>query len=76
MLQILYQLSLYQQPPIDPSRFNDYLLMGYAVMWLVVIVYIANLANKQRNLHQEIKLMRRLLEEDEDEASRHEAEGL
>lgn len=65
MLQFFYLLTVYQQPPIDPSRFNDYLLLGYAVMWIVVIVYIANLANKQRNLHQEIKLMRRLLEEDE-----------
>jgi len=53
---------------IDPSRFNDYLLLAYAVMWLVFIVYIANLANKQRNLHQEIKLMQRLLEEDEDQS--------
>jgi CcmD family protein len=49
----------------DPSRFNDYLIMGYAVMWIVAIVYIASLANKQRNLRQEIKLMQRLLEEDE-----------
>ena len=65
MFQFFYLLTVYQQPPIDPSRFNDYLLLGYAVMWIVVIVYIANLANKQRNLHQEIKLMRRLLEEDE-----------
>ena len=64
MLQFFYLLTVYQQPPIDPSRFNDYLLLGYAVMWIVVFVYIANLANKQRNLHQEIKLMRRLLEED------------
>jgi len=62
-----YTLATVLQPPIDPSRFNDYLLLGYGVMWLVVIIYIANLANKQRNLHQEIKLMRRLLEEDEDE---------
>ena len=67
MLQFFYLLTVYQQPPIEPSRFNDYLLLGYGVMWLVVIVYIANLANKQRNLHQEIKLMRRLLEEDEGE---------
>jgi CcmD family protein len=51
----------------DPGRFNNYLLLAYGVMWLVIIVYIAILANKQRNLHQEIKLMQRLLEEDEGE---------
>jgi CcmD family protein len=55
---------------IDPSRFNDYLLLAYGVMWLVVIVYIANLANKQRNLQQDIQLMRRLLEEDEGESEK------
>lgn len=49
----------------DPSRFNDFLLLAYAVMWLIFIVYVANLANKQRNLQQDIKLMQRLLEEDE-----------
>ena len=51
----------------DPARFNGFLVLAYAAMWLIVIVYIVNLANKQRNLHQEIKLMRRLLEEDEGE---------
>lgn len=54
----------------DPSRFNDFLILAYAVMWVVVVVYIANLANKQRNVHQEIKLMQRLLEEDEGEPKR------
>lgn len=53
---------------VDPSNFNGYLLLAYAVMWLVFIAYIASLANKQRNLHQEINLMQRLLEEDEGES--------
>lgn len=51
----------------DPNRFNQYLMLGYAVMWIVAMVYVLNLANKQRNLRQEIALMRRLLEEDEAE---------
>lgn len=55
---------------VDPSRFNDFLLLAYGVMWLVAIVYIANLANKQRNLQQEIQLMRRLLEEDEGQSEK------
>lgn len=58
-------MLLYALQAFDPSRFNDFLLLAYGVMWLVAIIYIANLANKQRNLQQEIKLMRRLLEEDE-----------
>lgn len=68
MLTFLLPLSVYLQP-VESGRFNEYLLLAYGVMWLVVLVYIANLANKQRNLHQEIKLMRRLLEEDEREGN-------
>lgn len=64
MLMLLPSLAAYLQA-VDPSRFNGYLLFAYGVMWLILLVYIANLANKQRNLHQEIRLMRRLLEEDE-----------
>lgn len=56
---------VYLLQQVEPSRFNDFLLLAYAVMWLVFVVYIVNLANKQRNVHQEIKLMQRLLEEDE-----------
>lgn len=51
----------------DPNRFNQYLMLGYAVMWIVAMAYLLNMANKQRNLRQDIKLMRRLLEEDEAE---------
>jgi hypothetical protein len=49
----------------DPNRFNQFLLLGYGVMWIVAMVYLLNIANRQRNLRQEIALMRRLLEEDE-----------
>ncbi|MFW6069132.1 MAG: CcmD family protein [Chloroflexota bacterium] len=68
MLTFLLPLWAYLQTG-EPGRFNEYLLLAYGVMWLVILVYIANLANKQRNLHQEIKLMRRLLEEDEREGN-------
>lgn len=68
MLTFLPPLSTFLQT-VEPSRFNEYLLLAYGVMWLVILVYIANLANKQRNLHQEIQLMRRLLEEDEREGN-------
>ena len=57
--------SILLQPGVDdPSQFNNFLLLAYGVMWLVVVVYLLNLANKQRNLQQDINLMQRLLEED------------
>lgn len=66
MLTLSIFLSVLAQTPIDdPNRFNQYLLLAYAVMWLVAMAYLLNVANKQRNLRQEIRLMRRLLEEDE-----------
>lgn len=72
MLVLSFYLSLFlsilAQTQVDnPNRFNGYLMLGYAVMWIVALVYLLNLANKQRNLRQEIELMRRLLEEDEAE---------
>ena len=65
-LSVLFSI-LAQTQIDDPNRFNQYLMLGYAVMWIVAMVYVLNLANKQRNLRQEIELMRRLLEEDETE---------
>jgi CcmD family protein len=68
MFALFFLLSPTFQGAIgNPNRFNGYLVLGYAVMWLVAVVYLVNLANKQRNLHQDIKLMQRLLEEDESE---------
>lgn len=58
---------LLQTDAQNPSQFNEFLLLAYAAMWLVFVVYLANLANKQRNVRQEIRLMQRLLEEDEGE---------
>ena len=62
---ILYLTILLQTNVDNPNRFNDFLVLAYFVMWLVVVVYLLNLANKQRNLRQDIRLLRRLLEEDE-----------
>jgi hypothetical protein len=49
----------------DPNRFNNYLLLGYVVLWLIGMAYVFSLYNRQRNLQQDIKLMRQLLEEEE-----------
>ena len=51
---------------VDANQFNVYLLMGYSAMWLIGLIYVITLVNRQRNLQQDIKLMRQLLEEDED----------
>jgi CcmD family protein len=67
-LSVLFSI-LAQTQIDDPNRFNQYLLLAYAVMWIVASAYLLNLANKQRNLRQEIELMQRLLEEDEAESA-------
>ena len=54
------------QASADPDKFNGYLLLGYGVMWLIVIVYIASLALRQRNLKRDIELMEQILQEDDE----------
>jgi CcmD family protein len=54
----------------DPDKFNGFLILGYAVMWLVAVVYVLYLANKQRNAKKDLELMKQLLTKDEEEASR------
>jgi len=49
---------------IDPNKFNHFLVLGYFVMWAVVMVYILTLANKQRNAREDLKLLAQLLKED------------
>lgn len=66
MFSFMYPLSiLFQTTLDDPGKFNNFLLLGYVVMWLVALVYLVLLDSKQRNLRQDVRLMRRLLEEDE-----------
>lgn len=48
---------------IDPNTHLNYLLLGYAVMWLVVFLYVLSLAGRQRNLRRDIALLRQLLED-------------
>ncbi len=51
----------------NPNRFNDYLLLGYAVMGLISLGYIVTLAVRQRNLQKDLQLMVQLLEEESGE---------
>ena len=62
MLTLSIFLSVLAQTPIDdPNRFNQYLPLAYAVMWPSPWPTCST-SHKQRNLRQEIRLMR-LLEE-------------
>ena len=51
---------------LDPNKFNNYLILGYFVMWLIVMAYIFILLNMQKNARDDIRLMRQLLKEDEE----------
>ena len=50
----------------DPNRFNNFLVLGYFVMWLIVMAYIIILLNIQKNAREDINLMKQLLKEDEE----------
>ena len=46
------------------NQFNSYLVLGYFVMWLAAMTYVVSLYVRQRNLKQDIDLMKRILQED------------
>lgn len=50
----------------DPDKFNHFMILGYVAMWLIAMIYILSLANRQRNVKEEVELLRQLLEEDEE----------
>ena len=54
----------------DPHKFNHFMILGYFVMWLIAIIYILTLANRQRNVREEVKLLQELLKEDEEATDR------
>lgn len=68
MFAYLFFLNIAWQSSITPNTFNNYLILGYTVMGLIGLVYIASLAVRQRNLRQDIQLMERLLQDDEETA--------
>jgi len=50
----------------DPNKFNNFLILGYFVMWLIVMAYIFILANRQKNAKDDLKMLKQLLREDEE----------
>lgn len=63
LLNILQQVSIG-----DPNQFNNYLLLGYAAMWAIGFIYIIIMNTRQRNLHKDISLLKRLLQDDDETA--------
>ena len=51
---------------VDPNRFNNFLLLGYIVVWDIGLGYVVSLYNRQRNRRQDIHSLRQLLDEDEE----------
>lgn len=66
MTLLIYLNILLQTGIDDPNKFNGYLMLAYFVMWLAFMVYLIALANKQRNVKQDIQLLQKLLQEDEE----------
>jgi CcmD family protein len=60
---------LLQGPIADPMQFNNYLVLGYVVMWLIGTGYVVSLAVRQRNLQKDVAMLKRLLQEDEEAGS-------
>ena len=48
------------------NQFNGYLMLGYFMMWLIVMVYITTLIVRQRNLKQDLQLMQQILQDHEE----------
>jgi hypothetical protein len=61
-LQTFFQLS-------DPNQFNHYMVLGYFVMWLVAMLYVGSLMARQRNVRQDLKVLRQILEEDDNDSA-------
>jgi CcmD family protein len=62
--------TVLQSGLFDPDQFNGYMILGYVVMWLIVMIYILILSNRQRNVKDEVELLQQLLKEDEEDESR------
>jgi hypothetical protein len=51
------------QGGVNPNITLDYLLLGYVAMWVIALFYVIGLHSRQRNMQQDIELLKRLLED-------------
>ncbi len=63
---ILLNSLLEAAQQIDVNKYNNFMILGYVVMWAIVMVYLLILANRQKNAREDLKLMTELLKEDEE----------
>lgn len=63
---ILLNTLLGMAQQIDVNKYNNYMVLGYFIMWSIVMIYILLLANRQKNVREDLKLMTELLKEDEE----------
>ncbi len=63
---ILLNTLLGMAQQIDVNKYNNYMILGYFVMWSIVMIYLLILANRQKNVREDLKLMAELLKEDEE----------
>jgi hypothetical protein len=69
MLLSTFNLATFvQSNGFNAFPYNGYMIAGYFFMWLIVMIYIVILANRQRNIKDEVELLQQLLKEDEDRA--------
>lgn len=58
--------AVFQTASDIANQFNSYLMLGYFMMWLIVMVYITTLIVRQRNLKQDLQLMQQILQDHEE----------
>lgn len=68
MFQIIVLLNtlIGMAQQIDVNKYNNYMVLGYFVMWSIVMIYLLLLANRQKNIREDLKLLTELLKEDEE----------
>ena len=54
-------LFLLQQ---GPPNTVSYMILGYAVIFIVIFIYLASLAIRSRNLHQDLEVLKDLEEKE------------
>lgn len=64
---LLMLMPVLQTSVGDPNHFNNFLVLGYTVMGLIVLGYVITLFVRQRNLQKDLQLMNQLLQEDEED---------
>lgn len=65
-MNAIFLAAPFLQISVDPNQFNGYLILGYIIMWLIGVVYVASLFVRQRNLQQDLKLMEQIVEEEDE----------